>query len=152
MMNGPVMEGAVLKADEENRFVLLMAYSPNHIPQRGQDQFIDVARPMVLEKACWRFMDNGAKAGLWHEPGHENEARVVENYIYRNPEPWVIKGNNGQEQVIKQGDWIVGFILSPTAWGLYKQGLIGGASPQGSAGRRRADPGFVAQLRNSDGR
>jgi hypothetical protein len=128
--------GAIKMAKEEDRFLLLVAYSANKMPLRGADTYIDLAGPEVLEKACWKFADNGMVTGLWHEPGHEKAARVVENYIYRNPEPWVIKGENGQpDQIIRQGDWVTGLILSKATWKLYKAGFIGGASPQGGAAR-----------------
>src|SRR5665213_4359994 len=96
--------GSVVKANDENRFLLLVAYSPNEMPHRGADGFIDVVSHDVLEKACWKFMDNGAKVGLWHEKGTEHCGRVVENYVYRGPD-WSF--NN---QVVKAGTWLVGVI------------------------------------------
>ena len=144
--DGPIAEGTVLKADDENRFLLLVAYSANKMPHRGADGFIDVVRPEVLEKACWRFMDNGAKVGLWHEEGHSKAARVVENYIYRNDVPWIVQGPNDSREVIRKGDWVTGFILDEPTWALYKAGKIGGASPQGAARRREARPETLAQM------
>jgi hypothetical protein len=138
--------GTVLKADEENRFVLMVAYSANKMPHRGADRKIDVASPDVLEKACWRFMDNGHQVGMWHE--RSGGGRVVENSLYRNPIPWVQKCPDGSEQVIKEGDWIVGMILDEDAWGMFKAGLIGGASPQGTAGRKDASPETLARMRS----
>lgn len=140
--------GAVKMAKAEDRFLLLVAYSASKMPLRGADGYIDLANPEVLEKACWRFMDNGHKVGLWHEPGHEKSARVVENYIYRNPLPWEVLDGSGRPtgQVIKQGDWCTGFILGKDTWKLYKAGLIGGASPQGGAGRRLATPESLARV------
>jgi Putative phage serine protease XkdF len=138
--------GVVIKAgNDENRFLLLVAYSANKMPQRGADNFVDIVRPEVLEKACWRFMDNGARVGMWHQEGNEQSARIVENYIYRNEVPWVIKAPNGEQQVIKQGDWVCGLILEPDTWELYKSGKIGGASPQGSAKRKRASSELLAK-------
>lgn len=142
-----IAHGTVLKADEENRFLLLVAYSANKMPVRGADGFVDVASPDVLEKACWRFMDNGAKVGLWHEAGHDGAARVVENYIYRNDVPWVMKRPDGSSQIVQHGDWLFGAICSHETWALYKAGLIGGASPQGRAGRRPASPDLLARMR-----
>jgi Putative phage serine protease XkdF len=141
--------GTVLKARAEDRFLLLVAYSANKMPFRGADGFVDLACPEVLEKACWRFMDNGAQVGLWHQEGHEKAARIVENYIYRNPVPWVLEAPNGTHQVIKEGDWVTGLILSKKTWKLYKAGLIGGASPQGGAARRYASPETLARVRSA---
>jgi hypothetical protein len=61
---------------------------------------------------------------------------VVESYIYRNDQPWDL----GDGLVVRKGDWVVGAILSPEAWSLYKSGRISGWSPQGSARRHRARP------------
>lgn len=144
--DGGTATGAVLKADPEQRFVLMVLYSPNRMPHRGADRKIDVVSPSVLEKACWRFTDNGLKVGLFHEAGHQGAARCVENYVYRNPVPWVIKSPDGNTQVIKEGDWIGGFILDPPTWDMYKSGLIGGASPQGTAGRKPASPETLARI------
>lgn len=141
------LTGTVVKADDENRFLLLVAYSPNRMPHRGADRHIDVVSAPALEKACWRFMDNGHQAGLWHEAGHKHSARVVENYVYRGPD-WVLKSPAGTEEVIKAGDWLVGFILDPPTWGMYKSGLIAGASPQGDCHRIPARPETLAQLRS----
>ena len=139
------MDGTVLKADEENRFLLLVAYSPNVMPKRGADRYRDVVRPEVLEKACWRFMDNGAKVGLNHEQA--NPSRVVENSVYRGPD-WVTKGPDGTDQVIQNGDWLVGIICDEPTWQLYKSGQIGGASPQGTCKRRIASPDLLEHLRS----
>ena len=141
-----VASGTVLKTSDEQRFVLMVLYSPNRMPHRGADRKIDVVSPDVLEKACWRFTDNGLRVGLFHEPGHDGAAKCVENYIYRNPIPWVVEGPDGKKQVIKAGDWIGGFILDPPTWGMYKSGLIGGASPQGTAGRKPASDETLARI------
>lgn len=146
-----VARGTVLKENPEQRFVLMVLYSPNRMPHRGADRKIDVVAPDVLEKACWRFTDNGLKVGLFHEPGHEGAAKCVENYIYRNPAPWVIEGPDGRTQVIKQGDWLGGFILDEPTWGMYKSGLIGGASPQGTAGRKPASAETLARVNGETG-
>lgn len=141
---GEVLQGTVIKANEEDKFLLMVAYSPNRMPLRGADKKTDVASPRVLEKACWLFMAKGAKTGMWHEAGHEAEAVCVENYVYRNPVPWHIEGT---DTVIKQGDWVVGFLLSDAAWGLYKSGQIGGVSMQGDAGRKKASAESLARAR-----
>lgn len=145
---GKIANGTVLKAAEEDRFLLLVAYSPNRMPHRGADGAIDIVQPRVLEKACWRFMDNGAKVGLWHEPGHGDAARVVENYIYRNPVPWVMKSPAGVEEIVQEGDWVTGMILTRPTWKLYKANLIGGASPQGACSRVEPRPETLERVRS----
>lgn len=143
--------GSVLKAREEDRYLLMVAYSPNRMPLRGADHKIDVVTPSVLEKACWRYADNGLKVGMWHKPGGEHAARVVENYIYRNPVPWTTTDVDGNETVVKEGDWVVGLVLEPETWDLYKAGKIGGVSMQGDARRRRARAETLARIGASDG-
>jgi hypothetical protein len=136
--------GLVLKESEEDRFLLMMAYSPNKMPLRGADGFVDLAPARVIEKACWRFSQNGAQAGLWHEEGHEQAYKVVENYIYRNDVPW-IEG----DQTVRKGDWIIGGICAPPTWDLYKTGQIGGGSLQGGAQRAPASEDTLAHYMRS---
>jgi hypothetical protein len=127
--------GIVLKADDERRFLLTVAY-PAYKPDVAvaADGFVDVASDRVVEDACWRYLRKGARVGMWHQKGFEKCAEVVENYIYRGP-TWVVKAPNGTEQRIEAGDWLVGMILTPDAWTLYKSKQIGGVSVQGGARR-----------------
>lgn len=148
-VDGAVREvtGSVIKSDEEDRFLLMVAYSPHVMPHRGADHRIDIASPRVLEKACWRFMAKGARTGMWHEDGHADESVCVENYIYRNPQPWDVHGDGSL--LVKDGDWVVGFQVSPAAWELYKSGQIGGVSMQGRAGRKKPSAETLARVRSS---
>lgn len=139
---------AVKAFNEEQRFLLMVGYSPNRMPLRGADGFVDVASPEVIEKACWRFMLNGAGSGLMHKAGGENAFRVVENYIYRNPVPWVLKAADGSEQTIRDGDWVLGVICSKEVWEDVKAGKYGGGSLQGGAARIHARPETLARQRS----
>jgi hypothetical protein len=136
----------VVKADPEHKYVLMVAYSANKMPKRGADQRTDIASPDVLEQACWKFADNGFKVGLNHMDGTVGAARVVENFVHRGPKMRFV-GPDGTQQTIRKGDWCVGMILSPKAWEMYKAGLIKGASPQGSAGRKAATSKTLARMR-----
>ena len=140
------IEGRVCKADEEDQFLLMVAYSPNMMPLRGADKHIDVASPRVIEKGAWSFMAKGAKTGMWHSEGHGDEAICVENGIYRNPVPWDVYEDG--TFLVKMGDWLVGFILSDYAWGLYKSGQIGGVSMQGGARRKPATAESLERIRS----
>ena len=142
-----VVRGTLLKSNEEDHFLLMVAYSPHRMPLRGKDKRIDLASPRVLEKACWRFMAKGAKTGMWHEEGHGEEAVCVENYVYRNPVAWDVHGDGSL--LVKEGDWIVAFILGDSAWDLYKSGRIGGVSMQGAAGRKAASAESLARVRSN---
>ena len=136
-------------AGKEDRFVLMVGYSPNKMPFRGADGFLDLASPEVVEKACWRFMDNGANAGLLHKEGDEDAFKVVENYIYRNPVPWVLKAVDGSEQTIRQGDWVIGARLRKDVWEDWKKGRYRSGSLQGGASRIPATPETLARVRSA---
>lgn len=142
------LSGMVIKSNDEQRYVLMVAYpSMKKDTAVAQDGRIDFGTPDVIERACFAFMRKGCPLGLWHEDGHENEVgEVVENYIYRGP-TWVVKGPHG-DQTIEPNDWLVGMVLGPQTWQMYKDGLIGGASPQGRAKRRIPDQATLAQLRS----
>ena len=149
--NDVIFDVAVVKSDAEQRYVLMVAYPAMKADVSvAQDGHRDFAKPDVIEKACFSFMRKGCKLGMWHESGH-NPGEVVENYVYRGPQ-WISKSTDASgapiEQVIEPGDWLVGMILTPEAWQLYKSGAIGGASPQGRAKRRTPDQATLAQLRN----
>jgi hypothetical protein len=119
------------------RFVLGIAYQAGPDPRitKGADGGRDYFTEAELEKAAHSYLRNGPRVGLFHVDGTDGDATatVVESYIYRNEEPWVI----ADDLVVRKGDWLVGAILSPRAWELYKQGRISGFSPQGTATRRR---------------
>lgn len=126
---------------DEQRFLLGIAYQagPDSRIQRGADGGRDYFTEDELEKACHSFLRNGPRVGLFHVDGTDGEATatVVESYIYRNDEPWVV----ADDLVVRKGDWVVGAILSHKAWDLYKSGRITGWSPQGTATRRRIRTG-----------
>lgn len=138
----------VVKAQDEKRFLLMVGYSPNRMPKRGADGFVDIASPEVVEKACWRFMVNGAGAGLMHKAGGEKAFKVVENSIYRNDEPWVVTAVDGTQQTIRKGDWLIGVICSPQVYDDFKAGKYGSGSLQGGASRMAARPETLARQRS----
>lgn len=142
------MTGCVVKANEEKRFLLMVGYSPNRLPKRGADGFLDIASPDVVEKAAWRFMLNGHGAGLMHKKGGEDAFRVVESSVYRNPEPWIVKAADGSTQTIREGDWLIGVVCSEPTWDEYKKGRWGSGSLQGGARRARPRPETLARQRS----
>jgi hypothetical protein len=143
--------GMVIKANESKQFLLTVAY-PAWKPDSNvaADGHIDVASADVVEKACWRFMKKGARVGMWHEPGHEDAAEVVENYIWRG-DPWVVKSATGTEQLVMPGDWLVGLRLADRPWKMYKADLIGGVSVQGGARRSLPTENTLAEIRRRNG-
>ncbi len=141
------------KDTEPDRFVLMVAYQPAapgaKLPLRGQDTFLDVADARTIEKACWRFMERGAKAGLFHATDGKNEnkeppMRVVENYCWRG-DPWTMTAADGTQQTITRGTWLVGAILRPDIYEKVKKGEISGASIQGRVRRVPARRATLAQ-------
>lgn len=140
--------GTVIKADDEKRYLLTVAYPAMKADVSvAQDGFRDFAPAAVIEKAAWNFMLKGAKLGLWHEAGHEGCAQTVESYVYRGPD-WTIKADNGSDQIIKAGDWLLGVICDEPTWAMYKSGAIGGVSPQGTAKRKKPTAESLAELRS----
>lgn len=121
---------------DEQRYVLGLAY------QAGRDEHINVGAdggrdfftPDELEKAAWAFLRKGPTIGLAHAAGTEGSGQVVESYIYRGPD-WDL----GDGVIVKAGDWLLGAILDPYAWQLYKAGHIDGWSVQGTARRIGSD-------------
>ncbi len=142
--------GLVIKADPEQRYLLTVAYPAWKADIAvAADGHIDFAPDAVVVRACWNFMRKGCELGLYHEDGHDPAAlgEVVENYIFR-ADPWVIKAADGTEQVIMPGDWLIGAILTPATWRMFKAGLIGGVSPEGRAARRVPSSANLARLRS----
>jgi hypothetical protein len=142
--------GAIVKAEYPDRYLLSVAYPAMKADGKmAKDGHRDFASPEVVEKAAWRFMLNGANLGMWHKDGFDHCAEVVESYIYRNPEPWVIQATDGSTQTICKGDWLLGTILQEPTWALYQAGIIGGVSPQGAAARAQVSPERLAELRSA---
>lgn len=116
----------------EQRYVLGIAYQAGKDPRirKGADGGRDFFTPEELEKAAWRFLQEGPSVGLFHADDTDGAGTVVESYIYRGPD-WDV----GDGVIVKAGDWLVGAILDDRAWQLYKAGHITGWSPQGLARR-----------------
>ncbi len=118
--------------DQPQRYVLGIAYQAGPDPRineaaaGGRDYFT----AEELEKAAWAFLRKGPMVGLSHVDGTEGSGDVVESYIYRGPD-WDL----GNGIVVKAGDWLLGAILDPFAWQLFKAGHIDGWSVQGTARR-----------------
>ena len=142
--------GTIVKSVDEDRYLLTVAYPADKLDANvAMDQHRDFAGAEVVEKAAWRFMQKGAKLGMWHQDGYDHCAEVVESYIYRNPVPWEVPAADGTVQTVCKGDWLLGTILEPPTWALFKAGLIGGMSPQGRATRAAVSQERLAELRSN---
>lgn len=130
----------LFKGEDERRYTLGVAFAAD-CPEKHKalDGRRDVIKAQAVEDAAWGFLANaeGRQIGLWHADGEVEKGTVVESYIWRGPD-WSLIAADGSEQVVKQGDWLLGVVWSETAWTLLKAGLIDGLSPQGRALRQPA--------------
>lgn len=140
----PAVACAVVKASEERRYTLGLAYPANR-PDRGvaADGHRDFVSARVLEDAAWSYLRKGAAVGLDHstDPSVEGRGTVVESYIWPGDD-WKT-GNT----VIKKGDWLLGVVWQPDTWPLVKAGRLNGFSPQGRARRGTPTPETIEKLR-----
>lgn len=139
--------GVVVKAEMDRRYTLTLAYPADRADVTvAQDGYRDFAGPAAVENAAWAFMKS-PKVGLWHKDGTDGAGDVVESYIWRG-EDWTVKAADGSEQVVKNGDWLLGIVWSEQTWPLIKDGQVGGVSMQGKAKRRHPSPEALAGLRD----
>ncbi|HET6374167.1 MAG TPA: XkdF-like putative serine protease domain-containing protein [Candidatus Polarisedimenticolia bacterium] len=117
----------LVKRADEQRYTLGVAYPANQVDAQGE-----YADAEEVEKAAWKFLEN-PQVGVMHKFGTEGAGRVVESYIYRGPD-W-----DSGDQVVKEGDWLMGVVWEPEAWELIKRGELNGFSIQGWAERRASD-------------
>lgn len=145
--DGETVKGVVVKSDDERRYTLTVAY-PADSPDvgRARDGFQDFASKEAVENAAWSYMRNGGGVGGFHLDGTEGFGERVESYIYRGPD-WHIAAADGSDQVVKEGDWLLGIIWTPDAWNLIKSGEATGVSMQGGAKRRAPSPADVARVK-----
>ena len=141
-------QGVLLKADDEKRVALFVAYPVNKADTAvAADGHIDFASKTVVEQAAWNWMAKGARLGLWHKVSTD-DFETVESGLHHGPD-WVIKAADGSERVVVDGDWLISVrAKTDHAWQMVKAGLIGGASPQGSARRRTPSAEALANLRS----
>lgn len=129
---------AFVKAVEEKRFVLGLAYPAGRSPlvKKGLDGSKDFFTEDELEKAAWGFLDDGGRQiGIEHIDGTVGVAKAAESFIWRwGPTP--MTAVDGTSVLIKSGDWLLGAVCSPLAWDLVKSGQVTGWSPQGRTKRR----------------
>ena len=139
----------VVKAEEEHRYTLGLAY-PAMKPDsaRAADGYIDFVSSEVLEKTAWSWMEKNHEIGMFHRDGTEGHATVVESYIYRGPDWTVASPVNGQDYVIKAGDWLMGCQWDSHGWSMVKAGLVKGWSPEGGARRSKPSQSRLAELRS----
>ena len=89
---GDLVYGGLVKAFEEDRFTLGVAYPAASLGTmgKGADGKVDVIRdPRVLERAAWGWMLKTASAGAFHYNGAgggepiDDCVQVVESFIWR---------------------------------------------------------------------
>jgi|ERR1039458_2383028 hypothetical protein len=138
----------IFKSVEESRVTVGLAYPANRPDvSRAADGFRDFAGLTAVERACWAFTAKSRSIGLQHQDGTEGHGEVVESAIHRGPD-WVIKGDDGQEKIIKDGDWVMAVRWDIPTWSLIKAKRLNGLSPQGRAKRGTPTPESLAGLRS----
>ena len=145
--DGETVCGVVVKAEDERRFTLTVAYPADKADvAQAQDGHRDFASKGAVEQAAWNYMLKSRVISLWHEDGTDGAGDVVESYVYRGPD-WAIKAADGSEVMVKSGDWLLGIRWNEDTWPMVKEGRIRGVSPEGSARRGKAAAEVVAGLR-----
>lgn len=143
-----VADGALIKADDEKRVALFVAYPVNKPDASvAADGHIDFASKEVVETAAHNWLAKGGKLGLDHRVRTE-DFECVESAPHHGPD-WVLKSADGSERTIVDGDWLIAVrAKSASAWQAVKSGAIGGASPQGPARRGTPSADALASLRS----
>ena len=126
----------------QQRYVLGIACQPGPDPKirTGMDGGRDWASAEEIEQAAWHFLQVPRSLGINHGELVENAGDFVESYIYRGPD-WHtgVLDEDGDEVVVKAGTWLLGAVLTPSAWALKQAGYLTGWSVQGSARRLEAE-------------
>lgn len=131
---------SIIKTAAESRYVLGVAFAAGRRDdaRKGADGRRDWMSPAEVEKAAWKFMDGPREIGVQHVDGTTGVATVVESFIWRG-DPWTVIDTAGRRQTVNPGDWLVGAVLEPAAWELYKAGRVEGWSIQGKARHARSE-------------
>jgi hypothetical protein len=140
----------VLKASEERRFTLGVAYPANKPDAtKAADGHRDFVSAEVLEKTAHEWLHKYRDVNLFHKDGTSGHFTPAESYIWRFPD-WEIRSPvDNQTYVVKAGDWLLGGYWDEYGWELVKAGLVNGWSPEGTAKRKMPSPERLAQLRVS---
>lgn len=140
----------VVKASgDERRYTLGVAYPANKADRgRAADGFRDFVSEEVLEKTAWAWMAKHRDVTLYHKEGTSGHATVVESYIYRGPDWELASPVDGENYIVKSGDWLLGTVWDEYGWAAVKSGLVNGWSPEGGARRVQPTPERLAQLRS----
>lgn len=154
--DGETISTRLVKSVPERRYTLCVIYPADKADiGKALDGHRDFASKAVVEDAAWNYMRQHGAVGVAHTPEHaaglgvafkaDGAAEIVESYIYRGPD-WPIDVG-GQEYLIKEGDWLGGFIWTPEAWADIQAGKLGSVSVEGGVKRRKPSPEAVANLR-----
>ena len=140
---------AIFKSVDESRVTVGLAYPHTKADKAvAADGHIDFAGRSAVEKACWAFTSKSRSIGLGHQDGTEGHGEVVESGIHRGPD-WIIKGDDGIEKTIVDGDWVMAVRWDQPTWDLIKSKRLNGLSPQGRAKRGTPTPESLASLRSN---
>jgi hypothetical protein len=87
---------------DPKRFVWGVAYPADRVD--GHGEFMSATE---LEQVAWDYCKKSRQVGFYHADGTTSHGEVVESSIWRGPD-WTTKDIDGNEQVIKSGDWVLG--------------------------------------------
>ena len=139
----------VVKTGEERRYTLGVAYPAMKADTaRAADGHRDFVGAEALEATAWSWMTKSRDIGLFHQGGTEGHATVVESYIYRGPDWTIPSPVDGQDYVVKAGDWLLSTVWDEYGWELVKSRLVNGWSPEGGARRAKPSAERLALLRS----
>lgn len=87
-----------------------------------------------IRKACHAYMEKHGNAGLMHRTIANDKIKVLENYLA--PIEFTIKTPDGEDRVIREGTWLIGFgIRDAEIWSKIKSGEYEGPSIGGFSRR-----------------
>jgi hypothetical protein len=127
----------VSKEVDEERYVLGIVLEPDILD--GQNEVVSAS---TIRKACFHFMENYRKLGVYHIEENRGRLALLENFLA----PVDFKLAN---RPIKKGTWLMGIrIMDDDLWEKVKSGAIKGLSIWGKA-RRLANKKKNIQVNNT---
>lgn len=125
-----VVEKRLAVPENPQRFILGCAYPADAVD--GHNEFVSKAE---LEQIAWEFLRDHRTIGFYHADNTLTHASVVESYCHRGA-PWVTKALDGSEQVIREGDWMLGVLMDEIGFEQVVREAADGWSIQGALPRR----------------
>lgn len=128
----------IIKADEEERFILGIVYEPDELDAHGE-----WATAPTIRKAAHLFLSEFGDINLMHVlPLEKRQVSIVESFIA--PIDFNVNG-----QLIKKGSWVLAATVHDNElWDMIKKGEIKGWSLEGIAQQGPEEEMPVAAMKN----